>query len=286
MTRFKALGIAILVLLAAPAPGLEAGAAKSRLTVPPGTPLGGYAERMGRDSLGEHDGLWSRCLYLDDARTQVYLVSLDLPHIPRALRDRVVDLAAAFAPKENIFVCATSTHSGPGGMDQSLPLRWASGRYHPETLEIVAQAVVATMESARDQKRRATLGHATVRQQALAQNRFIPDGPADDQLGIIRVDDADGKAISVIASLAARPDIAPESHRYFLSADFPGAFYRFTEEQTSPECVAVFLPSATADQSAGNPESLEGWERVDSIGRLLALRAREAANDMTFRDVI
>lgn len=285
MTRFKALGIAILVLLAAPVSALEAGAAKSRLTVPAGTPLGGYADRLGRESLGEHDGLWSRCLYLDDAKTQIYLVSVDLSHIPRALRDRVVDLAAAFAPKENIFLSATSTHSGPGGLDQSLAMRWTSGRYTPETLEIVAQAVVATMESARDQKRRATLGHATVKQQALSRNRFITDGPIDEQIGVIRVDDADGKAISVITSFAARPDIAPESSRYLLSADFPGAYYRFMEEQTTPDCVAIFLPGATADQSAGNPETIEGWERVDSIGRLLATRAKEAANGMTFRDV-
>ncbi len=285
MIRFKALGIALLVLLAAPAPGLEAGAAKSRLTVPQGTPLGGYPERMGRESLGEHDGLWSRCLYLDDSTTQAYLVSVDLSHIPRALRDRVVELAAALAPKENIFLSATGTRNGPGGMDQSLVMRWTSGRYQPETLEIAAQAIVATMETAREQKKRATLGYATAKQQALSQNRFVPEGQADEQIGVIRVDDADGKAISVVASLSARPELAPESHRYYLSADFPGAFYRFMEEQTTSDCVAIFLPGATADQTPGNPESLEGWERVDAIGRLLAIRAKEASNGMTFRDV-
>lgn len=285
MTRLKALGIALLVLLAVPATGLEAGAAKSRLTVPQGTPLGGYPDRLGRESLGEHDGLWSKCVFLDDSKIQVYLVSVDLPHIPRALRDRVIALAEAFAPKENVFLSATSTHNGPGGMDQSLTMRWTSGRYNPETLEIVAQAIVATMETARDQKRRATLGFATVRQQALSRNSFITDGPTDEQLGVIRVDDADGKAISVLANFSARPDLAPESHRYYLSADFPGAFYRFMEEQTSPECVTIFLPGATADQSAGNPEANEGWERIDTMGRLLALRAKEAANGMTFRDI-
>lgn len=285
MTKFKALGMVLLVLIAAPVLGLEAGAAKSRLTVPAGTPLGGYPDRLGRDSLGEHDGLWARCLYLDDSQTRIYLASLDLPHIPRALRDRVVELAADFAPKETIFLSATGTRNGPGGMDQSLLMRWTSGRYYPETLEIVAQSVVATLESARDQKRRATLGHATAKQQALTQNRYIADGPTDDQIGVIRVDDADGKAISVIASLAARPELAPESDRYHLSADFPGAFYRFMEEQTTPDCVAMFLPGATADQTAGNPENLEGWERVDAIGRLLALRAKEATNEMTYRDV-
>lgn len=285
MIRFKALGIALLVLLASPAPGLEAGAAKSRLTVPQGTPLGGYPERMGRESLGEHDGLWSRCLYLDDSATQAFLVSVDLSHIPRALRDRVVELAAALAPKENVFLSATGTRNGPGGMDQSLVMRWTSGRYQPETLEIVAQAIVATMETARENSKRATLGYATAKQQALSQNRFVTDGPADEQIGVIRVDDADGKAISVIASLSARPELAPESHRFYLSADYPGAYYRFMEEQTTPDCVAIFLPGATADQTPGNPETLEGWERVDSIGRLLAIRAKEASNDMAFRDV-
>lgn len=164
MIRFKALGITLLVLLASHASGLEAGAAKTRLTVPQGTPLGGYPERMGRESLGEHDGLWSRCLYLDDGTTKVYLVSVDLSHVPRALRDRVVELAAAFAPRENIFLSATGTRNGPGGMDQSLVMRWTSGRYQPETLEIVAQAIVATMETASDQKKRATLGYATAKQ--------------------------------------------------------------------------------------------------------------------------
>lgn len=289
MKKIRLLALAALLLGGNTVRALEAGASKIRIALPEGVPLAGDAERMGREAVGEHDTLWSRCLYLDDGTNAVYLVNVDLWAIPRALREQVVALAAEFATPESIILTATHTSNGPGGLDERLPLRWESGRYHPELLEMVGQVIVDTMSVAREEKRRATLGYGTSKQTAkllaISENSREPNGPTDDQIGVIRVDDADGRAIAIVTNFAAEPAVAPRRDHLRFSAGFPGAYYRKMEELADPGCVALFLNGAAGDQQPANPENKEGWERVESIGRLLAERAKAVANDMTFRDV-
>jgi hypothetical protein len=284
MNPVRILGVILLLLVPATVRGLEAGAAKVRLSFPPGIPLDGAADRLGRPSVGEHDGLWSRCLYLSDGEGEVYLLSLDLFAIPRGLRDRVVELGASLATAERIILTATHTPNGPGGMYTTLPMRWRAGRYHPEVLESCAEASVAAMKAAKEQKRRATLGYATARQRGLTTNSLEEDGATDEQIGVIRVDDADGKAISILACFAAMPELVPAVDRYRLSAGFPGVVCRELEALAEPGCIALYLTGAAGDQRPVDPDQNEGWARMDSIGRTLALLAKGAANDMTFYD--
>lgn len=286
MKLVRVLGAALLLLLGpATVQGLEAGAAKVRIAVPPGVPLSGLADRMGRPATGERDSLWARCLYLDDGERFVYLVTVDLNYIPGPLRAHVVGAAAAFAPNESIILTATHTHNGPGGMDDRLPLRWISGRRNPQMIEVAGEAILTAMSEAREAKRRATLGYGTARQNVLTVNEREAEGPVDGQIGVIRVDDADGKAIAVLTNFSARPALVPRADHYRFSADYPGVYYREMEALADPGCVAMFLGGAAGDQQAVDPERNEGWERIESIGKLLAVRAKAVANGMTFHDV-
>jgi len=274
-----------LLLGALPAAALDAGAAKVRLLFPEGTPLGGDAERRGRAALGEHDPLWARCLYLDDGENHVFLVSMDMHHIPRGLRERVVAHAAEITGPENLVLVATHTGNGPGGMESSVARRWSDGRYLPGLVEYVAESVAGAMEIARDGAQRATLGYGVARQQSLSANAHDPAGPIDEQIGVIRVDNADGQAIAILSNFSAMPRLVPPEQRYHFSADYPGAYYSALEALSDPGCVAIFLPGACSGQRAANPENQTGWAAVESVGRLLAARAKEAANKMSFRDI-
>ena len=276
--------IASLFLGAAAARALEAGAAKVRVLPPPGVSLDGDAERLGRPASGEHDPLWARCLYLHDGERALFLVNVDAYRITRSLRELVVDRAGTFASEETIILTASHTANGPGGMSDHLPDRWYSGRWREDMLETMTEAILTAMSTALEQKRRSTLGYGTAHPRGLAVNRLIPNGPVDDQAGVIRVDDADGKAIAILACFSAAPVLVPETDRYRFSADFPGAYYRKMEELTDPGCVAMFLMGAGGDQHPGNPENKSGWEQVDSVGSLLASSVKAAANDMTFHD--
>ena len=255
-----------------------------RISLPPGTPLDGDATRLGRPATGEHDPLWSRCLFLDDGETVVFLVNIDLYRIARPLRDEILIRTESLAPKESIILTATHTTNGPGGMDDRLLSRWVSGRRNPETLEAVAEAVATSMLEAQAAKRRATIGYGTARQRILSVNALDPNGPIDEQIGVIRVDDADGKAIAIAANFAAAPTLIPAQDQYRFSSGYPGAYYRKMEALADPGCVALFLMGAGGDQRPGNPGNQQGWEQITAIGEELAIGAKAAANDMTFHD--
>ena len=145
-------------------------------------------------------------------------------------------------------------------------------------------AVVDGMRGAREVAQRATLGFGTARQQVLSVNSNDPNGPIDDQIGVVRVDNADGQALAILTNFSAMPRLVPDSHRFHFSADYPGAYYAQLEALSDPGCVAMFLPGAVGGQASINPEGTSGWAAIESVGRLLAVRTKEVANRMTFRD--
>jgi hypothetical protein len=287
-TRMKSLHIFLLavtlLLGGTAAQALEAGASAVRMDLPEGTPLGGDAGRLGRPALGTHDPLWVRCLYLNDGEGPVYLLTLDIHHIPRVLRTLIVAKAEGQASRESIFITATLTGNGPGGMESQLPLRWSEGRFQPDLLDYIAELTADAMRTAREGGQRATLGHGTGRQKVLSRNAFVPDGPIDEQIGVIRVDSADGQAIAILSNFAALPRMVPLSQRYSFSADYPGAFYTALEALSDPGCIALFLPGACGGQTPGSPENQAGWAAVESVGRLLAVGTKSVANKMSFKD--
>lgn len=277
---------ALLLLSAGAAQALEAGAAKVEITPPLGTPLNGYFDRLGRGALSVHDPVWVRCVYLHDGETGVFLLTADLCIINRELRDRVIELAPDVVPKENIILTATHTHSAQGGMVKSMLFRSVSGRFMPEVLELTAQRFAEAMQLAYDARKRGAIGYGVANQEVLSRNRRVPGGPYDSQIGVVRVDDSDGNAIAILANFAAHPTSVPLDgpDALAVSADYCGFYYNAIEEMASPGCVAMFMNGAEGNQTCANPEDLSGWARVESIGRLLAVRVKEVANSITCGD--
>jgi neutral ceramidase len=261
------------------AEAFEAGAAKVEITPPLGVPLNGYGERMGRGALSVHDPLWARCLYLDDGDTKVFLVNADLCLISPELRTRVLELAPKIVPSDHIILTATHTHNGPGGMSRPLPFRLVSGRFMPDLLENTARKIASVMQAAYDARKTATIGYGTAQQQVLSKNRRHDDGPIDEQIGVIRVDDAEGKNIAIVANFAAHPTLVPSQDLFAISADYPGVFYNELEAMSDPGSIALFTNGAEGNQACADPEKHGSrWSRIDSIGRLLAIRVKETAN--------
>lgn len=280
-------GFAAALLLAAGlfpagARALEAGAGKADITPPLGAPLNGYGARMGRGATAVHDPLWARALYLDDGTTRLFLVSLDLVAVPPELRARVLELAPDVAPRENIILAATHTHSGTGGMTRKMPVRLVSGRFMPEVLEAAATGIVQAMQQAYDTRTRAAVGHGTLTQTDLTHNRRFGDGPSDPQVGVILVEDADGNPISVVANMAAHPTSVGDEDLYTVSADYPGFYCSHLEALTRPECVPLFLNGTQGNQTIGSPpQNKTDWGRTEAEGRTLAERVKEALPSIT-----
>jgi hypothetical protein len=272
-----------LILLLATAPyaqALEAGAAIVDITPPLGTPLNGYADRLGQGSTSVHDPLTARGLYLSDGETNLFLVTVDLCVINSELRQAVLKVAPTVVPPERIILTATHNHNGTGAMVKPLVFRAISGPYMPSVLNYTADQIASAMYQAYENRQRATIGYGTTTQLVLSENRSLPGGPTDQQIGVIRVDDPDGNAIAIAGNFAAHPTTVPEEDRFAISADYPGFYYEALEAMAEEGCVAMFLNGAEGDQACGNPEDNEGWARSESIGRLLAIRVKEVANQI------
>ena len=251
----------------------EAGAAKQEITPALGTPLNGYGDRYGRPSLTVHDPLWARALYLDDGETKLFLVNTDLCMINAELHERVLALAPAEVPKEHIILTATHTHSAQGAMYKHLPLRFVAGRFSQEVLDATAKNIVAAMRAAYDARERAAIGFGTTTQKDLSRNRRVSGGPIDEQIGVIKVDDADGNPIAAVTNFAAHPTFVPDADHYVISADYPGVYYIEMERLTGEGCVALFLNGAEGNQGIGNPDNSDGWARLENVAKKLAEKA-------------
>lgn len=283
--RFGAAGFLLsLLFLSSSASALEAGAAKVDITAPIGTPLNGYGDRVGRSSVAVHDPLWAHALYLDDGTTRLFLVSLDLVMVNRELRDRVLELAPAAVPKENILLTATHTHSGQGAMCKTLPLRAVSGRFIPEVLESTARGIAKAMNDAYENRKRAAIGFGAGTQNDLSVNRRFGNGPTDPQVGVVLVTDADGNPIAELVNFAAHPTSVPDSDHYSFSSDYPGYYYDEMERVCAPGGIAFFLNGAEGNQTITSPQNKGGWERTETVGRLLAHRVKDIMNTITCGD--
>jgi hypothetical protein len=277
---------AIVLLTAEAAFALEAGSARVEITPPLGTPLNGYGDRLGRESLSVHDPLFVRCLYLNDGQTSVFVLTSDLCIMNRELRARVLELAPKEVPGENIILTATHTHSAQGGMIQNLLFRVVSGRYCPEVLEQTAQRFAEAMRAAYDSRKRAAIGYGSFEQHDLSSNRRVDKGPIDTQVGVIRVDDGDGNPLAIIANFAAHPTTVSDKDLYLISADYPGFFYSHLEQLVGGACVAMFMNGAEANQRPTNPENKsDSWARTESLGRLLAERVKATSDKIKCADL-
>ncbi len=92
---------------------LRGGCAKVNITSPLGIPLIGSYGKPSDDVLDE---LYAKALVLDDGRTTLTIISVDLLYvsleeITNPIRKIIKDKIGI--PEQNIFVCATHTHSGP-----------------------------------------------------------------------------------------------------------------------------------------------------------------------------
>lgn len=265
---------------------LEAGFAKVQLRFAKPVPLGGYSARFGRPSVGQHDPLHARALALEQGEARLLWVSVDVVGIVRRLRD---DFARAIADElslrsEQLVLSATHTHSGPGSYGQGLLAEIALGSYDPA---VYGEILASCLEAARQawaNRRPARLGLGSGKAPGLAKNRRRRDGPLDDELGVIRVDDLEGNPRALVVLFAAHPTVLG-SGNFLLSADFPGAMQRALESQFGRESCVLFINANEGDLGPDAPDTAGGVEgetgefaEAEALGRALAERVKEVAS--------
>lgn len=234
----------------------KVGAARCAITPPIGMTMAGYAAREGvaMDKDGE---LYATSLVLDDGRTRIAVVTLDLLFLQEplisALREEVGRRIGV--PRSNILLNFSHTHSGPTSEklqydddEHQHHLRMAySARLQTDIPALVALAAIRL----RPARIGAGSGEARIginRRERQPDGSIMlgenPAGPVDHEVRVIRIDDLQGKPIAVVFAHGCHTvTMGPKSLRW--SSDYVGPARDLIEQNTGG--LALFLQATAGD---------------------------------------
>jgi hypothetical protein len=236
--------IGTMAVLSLDAAGFRAAAVKADIT--PATPqwLLGYNPRK---STGVHDRIYHRVIALDDGRTQFFLVSSDLCLFSPELYDQVAaTLQKEFGiERKQFWWSVTHTHSapetGPPGVYKALLKGRSDHEWDREYTQQTTESLVNAIREARGRLEPARVRAGTGMSMANINRRardvdgkislgLNPDGPADRQIGLIRVERPDGSLIALAANYAMHGTVLNGSNT-LISGDGPGVVTAYLEEK-------------------------------------------------------
>ncbi|MCC6860909.1 MAG: neutral/alkaline non-lysosomal ceramidase N-terminal domain-containing protein [Bryobacterales bacterium] len=262
---------------------LTAGFERVCITPPAGVPLAGFAARLDV-SRGVHDDLFARALVLDDSVNPVCVLSVDVLALPAAFVQQVRTRIAArtgMNPSAMLVAC-THTHAAPVTIRTFFnPEETVDAAY----MEWLANAMEQAAAAAFERRAPARAGVGTGRVTGLGVNRRTPDGkPVDEEIGILKVEDADGRPRAVLVNYACHPTVLGPDN-LLATGDFPATTIQHLEGALGPGSFALYLNGTQGNIGPGH--SSEGsaigiiapgrtFERAAELGGKLASAVLEA----------
>jgi neutral ceramidase len=255
-----------------------------------GAPLAGFAARAGV-SEGIHDDLFARSLVLSDENSAIVFVSVDLLALPsefvkrvRAGIQRTTGISAAA-----VMIASTHTHAGPVTITTFFnPEESVDAAY----LNFLAECVEQSVTNAWRERFDAKAGVGAGRVDGVGVNRRSPDQrPIDEQVGIIKVDDSDGRTRAVLINYSCHPTVLGPDN-LLVTGDFPN----FAVEQIEKNIgngFAMFVNGTQGNISMGHSSELSAigvitpgrtFERAAELGHLLADATQAALPDIATSD--
>ena len=205
-------------------------------------PMRGYGAR---NSTGVHDDLYARSLVIESADgTSVVLMTLALCNLRveymEQIRSGVSEKTGI--PEENIIISCTHTHSGPY-------VRRAGEEYQSFLIE----RSVASAADAWNNRVPARIGVGSTRVMGLGMNdrRMLHGGlHPDPEVGIIKVEDANGKLMGVAFNYGCHPSTL-DLHNLKFTEDWP--YYSITglKESLGEDIWVAYYQSAQGDVKVG-----------------------------------
>ncbi len=248
---------------------MRAGAAIVDITPPVGTPLDGYGGRTDV-SLGIHDPLYARCLYLDDGETAVALVVCDLIGVGAFLVERARELIAERPgiPPEHVMISATHTHAGPAGV---------RGTGDPELVDVMARHIAGGVRMAFRNATDAHMKHGVTELGSIAQNRRDPDWPIDTRMDVVAIDTPDCENIATLVRYSCHATTL-ERDNLDITAEFPGAACQVIEDIIGGDTVAMYLQGACGNI---NPTWMQqDYDEVYRVGSIVGAKAAALSQEL------
>ena len=256
---------------------LKAGFSKVCISPPIGSPLAGFAARQGV-SQGIHDDLFARALVLANGEAVVALVSVDLLALSGDFVKRVregIQRRTDIRP-DSVMIASTHTHAGPVTITTFFnPEESVDSAY----MDSLAEAVEQSVTNAWRARSPARVGVGVARVDGVGVNRRSPNQrPIDEQVGIIKVEDVDGRTRAVLIDYSCHPTVLGPDN-LLVTGDFPNFAIEQIERNIGPDGFAMFVNGTQGNISMGHSSELSAigvitpgrtFERAAELGHLLA----------------
>jgi neutral ceramidase len=266
---------------------LKAGTAISDISPGKGIELGGYPHYP-RHNTGVHDPLYAGCIYLENEKEKIALVSLDLLFFSKKYVKEVREKAARLTgiPEGNIVIGCSHTHSGP----------WASGRLDIEALEKdlkpdcnylddlkekIVSIIVEAYSNTFDARIGIQKGYCG-KEQGVGGNRREPDGPADPEVCVLAIQDLNGIWRACLVNYALHPTVL-HAESTVVSADYPGYIRKYLTQE-KPGMNMLFMQGTSGNQSTRYFRSAQTFEEAERIGVQIGREVDGVLGSMSLQD--
>lgn len=265
---------------------IKAGASRSAITPPVGVSLAGYAVRQ-EPSVAVHDDLFCGVLVLDDDRTRLALVSLDLISIDwgvdAMLRRAVAD--STHTPPDHILINCSHTHAGPGVASRSR-LRQENTDYVnalPDRIADVGAAAAARLSPAAFRYGQAPIRVGINRRETMPDGEVTigrnPEGIVDTQVRTVEVGLEAGAGATLFQHACHGTTLRADN--LSISAEWMGAAAARIEAEADARTLPMFLQGCCGQI---NPDAEFNFAEVDRLGAEMAravFASRDGAQDLT-----
>jgi hypothetical protein len=249
--------------------GLRVGTAVASISPENETGLNmeGFEPRL---SIGIHDTLSSRCIIIADDSNIVALIALDLIGIKK---DQINELKAEInqstgLKKENIFIHAIHTHSGPSMMDDKVNRNFLSSVYQ-NTKEATVQAL-KTIENVKAIVKSGISDVKTV-------NRRNPLRSVENEFYILEFQNKAKQNVASILNFGCHPVVLGPNN-YKLSADYVHYLRNAVENELGG--IAIFLNGSSGNINPARNREGNPYDRSEGTFEMAKAFGEDLANDM------
>lgn len=245
--------------------------------------LAGYPH-VPRISTGIHDPLLASALFLEDGRTSVLFIAVDVLFITResVAHCRNAIAQACQMPPDGILISATHTHSGP--VTASM-LAWRDDPVVPAPdlayLEQFHRGIIEAAIAACRSARPAELAITTARISSVGSNRLAPDAAFDPEAGILAIR-SEQRLLAVQVIYGMHPTVLHEDS-LLVSADFP-FFTRQVLSETFPGLTTVYHNGPSGNLSPRYHVRSQTFDEAERLGRCLGQLVIDALRRLEEQD--
>lgn len=216
-----------------------------------------------RQSTGVHDHIFHRIVAMDDGKTQFFLISTELAAYSPSVYDEVtkqLEEETGIKPVQ-VWWTVTHTHSAPEVGPPGLGGVFMGNRFkHEPDADYAAQLkkqLIEGIKEARQKLEPARLGvgrgfaRANINRRARDEDgpTFLglnPDGPVDRQIGLIRLEKADGTLLALVANYAMHGTVLSGANT-LISGDAPGAVAEYVQQKLGAPM--LYIQGAAGNQA-------------------------------------